>query len=67
MVKEIKDYPIILTVNEIMEILSISKRTAYDLMDQKGFPCIRIGEKLKRVNRDAFFEWIDKQSTKSED
>ncbi len=61
--KRKEDYPLILTVKEVMEILSISKRTAYDLMDQEGFPCIRIGEKLKRVNRDAFFEWIQKSAS----
>lgn len=58
--KRKEDYPLVLTVNEVMEILGIGRRKAYELMDQPGFPCIRIGEKLKRVNRDAFFEWIEK-------
>lgn len=61
--KRKEDYPLILTVNEVMEILGIGKRVAYELMDQPGFPCIRIGEKLKRVNRDMFFEWIDKSAS----
>lgn len=55
-----EDYPLILTVNEVMEILRIGKKVAYALMDEPGFPCIRIGPKIKRVNRDAFFEWIEK-------
>jgi hypothetical protein len=43
-----------------MEILGIGKRIAYELMDQQGFPVVRIG-RLKKVNRDAFFNWIDQQ------
>jgi excisionase family DNA binding protein len=53
------DYPIVLTVKEVMEILHIGKRIAYALMDHADFPTIRIG-KLKRVNRDSFFNWIEK-------
>jgi excisionase family DNA binding protein len=52
-VKRKEDYPIVLTVKEVMEILGIGKRIAYELMDQTDFPTVRIG-KLKRVNRDAF-------------
>jgi excisionase family DNA binding protein len=59
-VKRKEDYPIILTVKEIMEILGIGTRIAYELMDQKDFPTVKIG-RLKRVNRDSFFEWIDQQ------
>lgn len=59
------DYPLVLTVKEVMEILGIGRRKAYALMDQTDFPCIKIGEKLKRVNRDAFFDWMDKQSKAS--
>jgi predicted DNA-binding transcriptional regulator AlpA len=59
-VKRKEDYPLVLTVADIMEILGIGKRVAYALMDQTNFPTVRIG-KLKRVNRDSFFEWIVKQ------
>jgi excisionase family DNA binding protein len=43
----------VLTITEITEILRIGKRVAYELMEQKDFPTIKIG-RLKRVNRDAF-------------
>ncbi|OJH16016.1 DNA-binding protein [Bacillus obstructivus] len=58
------DYPMVLTVKEIMEILHIGRRVAYELMDQEGFPTIRIGSKLKRVNRDQFFIWLESQGNK---
>jgi excisionase family DNA binding protein len=59
-VKRKEDYPLVLTVIDIMEILGIGKRIAYELMDRTDFPTVRIG-KLKRVNRDMFFEWIEQQ------
>lgn len=59
--KSKEDYPLILKVSDIQEILQIGKRIAYELMDKEEFPCIKIG-KLKRVNRDKFFEWLDEQS-----
>jgi hypothetical protein len=51
------DYPLVLTVKEVREILHIGQRVAYALMDRTDFPTIKIG-KLKRVNRDSFFDWI---------
>jgi excisionase family DNA binding protein len=59
-VKRKEDYPLILTVKDIQEILGIGKRVAYELMERNDFPMVRIG-RLKRVNRDSFFNWIDQQ------
>jgi excisionase family DNA binding protein len=60
--KRKEDYPLVLTVNEIMEILGVGKRVAYELMDMKDFPCVKVGPRLKRVNREAFFAWLEQQS-----
>lgn len=54
-----EEFPLILTVKEVMEILGIGKAAAYELMDSEGFPCIKIG-RLKKVNRDLFFDWLNK-------
>ncbi len=56
----INDYPIMLKVNHVAEVLGISSRKAYDIMDQKGFPLVKIGRK-KVVPRDAFFNWLEKE------
>jgi predicted DNA-binding transcriptional regulator AlpA len=37
------DYPIVLTVNEVMEILRIGKRVAYMLMNRTDFPTKKMG------------------------
>lgn len=55
---EIKDYPILLTVVEVAEILGCSKRVAYEIMDMPTFPLIRI-RRSKRVNREDFFAWLE--------
>ena len=52
--------PLILQAEDIASILGISKNGAYELMKQKGFPVIQVG-RLKRVNRDAFFKWMEQQ------
>lgn len=51
-------YPMLLTSNEVAKILGVSKRVAYEVMERKDFPLIRI-RRLKRVNRDSFFEWLN--------
>ena len=40
------DYPIMLKVDHVAEVLGISQRKAYDIMDQKGFPLVK-SEKRK--------------------
>lgn len=63
--KDIKDYPLVLNVKHIMEILGVSNRVAYELMKQKDFPVMSInGPKgSKRIPRNLFFEWIHKSAT----
>ncbi|MCF2717427.1 helix-turn-helix domain-containing protein [Paenibacillus sp. UKAQ_18] len=56
----VEGYPIILKVTEVAEILGISRRVAYDILDRNGFPLVRIG-RCKRVSRTAFFNWLEDQ------
>ncbi|WP_409297704.1 helix-turn-helix domain-containing protein [Peribacillus sp. SCS-26] len=56
-VKEVNDYPVILTAEHVAEILNISKQVAYEVMERKGFPLIRVG-RFKRVQRESFFSWL---------
>ena len=55
-----KDYPIILTVKHMQEILGIGKHSAYDLMKREDFPSFKVGKQL-RVERDKFFEWMEQE------
>ncbi|MFS0782078.1 helix-turn-helix domain-containing protein [Bacillus sp. 1P06AnD] len=58
--KTIEDYPMMLTAAEISEILMVSKPTAYEIMEHKSFPLIKIG-RSKRVLKSKFFEWLSQQ------
>ncbi|MBR8644210.1 helix-turn-helix domain-containing protein [[Brevibacterium] frigoritolerans] len=60
MPKNIEDYPMILTAVHLSEILCVSKPTAYELMEQKSFPLIKIG-RSKRVLKNEFFQWLSQQ------
>ncbi|KYG28134.1 helix-turn-helix domain-containing protein [Alkalihalobacillus trypoxylicola] len=57
--KKVEDYPIFLKAKHIQEILGVSQRHAYEIMELKDFPLIRMGRN-KRVNRDEFFSWVNK-------
>ncbi|CAB4128107.1 hypothetical protein UFOVP103_20 [uncultured Caudovirales phage] len=58
--KEQTDYPLILSVPQIAEIMQCSEYLARNLMTTKGFPLVRmgVGGKIKRVGRDSFFKWL---------
>ncbi|MED0670400.1 helix-turn-helix domain-containing protein [Aneurinibacillus aneurinilyticus] len=59
--KTVEDYPLVLTAKHICEILSISKPTAYELMKRTDFPTLPIPGRIRRVQRDAFFRWMEGQ------
>jgi glycyl-tRNA synthetase beta subunit len=63
-VKNITDYPVILTAEHVAEILEISKQVAYEVMESQDFPLIRVN-RFKRVNREAFFRWLDSKAAKA--
>lgn len=46
------------TAAEIAEVLRCSKRVAYELMEEKGFPLIRV-RRSKYVRQDEFFKWLN--------
>ena len=48
------------TVNEIQDILGISRNTAYALIKGGEFRSIRIGSHI-RVSRKSFDTWLDEQ------
>lgn len=51
----------ILTVEQMAEVLQISRSYAYQLAHQRGFPVVRLGRVL-RVPRAALEAWLEKQA-----
>ena len=48
------------TVDEIQDILSISKPSAYNLVKSGLFRYVRIGGSI-RISKKSFDEWLDQQ------
>ena len=53
-----EEYPLVMKPQHVAEVMGISKRIAYDVMELPGFPLIRI-RKIKMVAREAFFTWLE--------
>lgn len=49
------------TVAEVMEILDVSRKKAYELCNSGYFKIVRIGRSI-RVSKSSFDEWLDNQS-----
>ena len=47
-----------LKVEEVKDILGISRASAYNLARSKDFPSIRVGKRLV-IPKEAFFRWMD--------
>lgn len=48
------------TVDEIQDILGISRTSAYNLVKKDLFRCVRIGGTI-RISQKSFDEWLDQQ------
>jgi excisionase family DNA binding protein len=55
----------ILTVRDVQDEYGIAKNTAYDFVNQKGFPAIRFGKTI-RIPRKALEQWLAKQFESTE-
>ena len=61
--EEFNKLPMLLTVMDVKNILRIGKNSAYELINQKNFPILRISERKIRIPKDEFVKWI-KTNTK---
>lgn len=56
-----EDYPLVLTAEHVADILGVSLRRAYEIMETEHFPLKRVGVR-KYVTRERFFEWLETAS-----
>ncbi len=54
----INDYPEVLSVKDIQEILGIGRRQAYELVNSGQFHAVRIGKSIK-VSKNVFLNWLN--------
>ena len=54
----VEEYPDILTVKEVMEVLGISRNTAYYLIQSGEMPAFKIGKKLWRIRKKDLADYL---------
>lgn len=59
---EWENLPLSLKLDQVAEVLGISRKVAYDLARQPGFPVVRIGEKRLIVPRELLRNWLQKNA-----
>jgi predicted DNA-binding transcriptional regulator AlpA len=58
MYKNYNNYPDILNVSDIQEILGIGRKQAYELVHSDKFHVINIGRRIK-VSKNVLLKWIE--------
>ena len=61
--KSYDELPLFLQADLISDVLGISISSAYELVHEKGFPALRIGNRIV-VPRDKFIQWVDENTSK---
>lgn len=54
----LKNYPLVLTVPELADVLHIGRNATYDLVNSGEIRCIRIGRSI-RIPQSALLEYLD--------
>ena len=55
------ELPLFLSVKLVAQTLGVGRATAYELMNEKDFPAIRIGSRIV-VPKEKFRQWVEEQT-----
>ncbi len=55
------DLPLFLNASLVAQVLGVSISTAYELMNEPGFPVLRVGSRMV-VPKEKFIRWTEEQS-----
>ena len=58
-VKSYEELPLFLNAQTVANVLGVSPSSAYELMHEKDFPSLRIGNRLV-VPKDHFQSWVER-------
>ncbi len=62
--KNFEDLPLTLKVEQVAEVLGVSRKVAYNLAKRRDFPAVRVGEKRLVIPRDRFIQWLNENADK---
>lgn len=60
--KSYEELPLFLNAQMVAKLLGISPSSSYELMHGKGFPVLRVGNRLV-VPKEKFRQWVEEQIT----
>lgn len=60
--KSYEELPLFLNAEMVAKLLGISHSSSYELMHEKGFPVLRVGNRLV-VPKEKFRQWVEEQIT----
>ena len=59
--KNYDELPLFLNAKILAKVLGIAPSSAYELMHEKGFPVLKVGNRLL-VEKSKFKEWIERNT-----
>ena len=59
--KSYDDLPLFLNARMVAQVLGVSISTAYELLNDPGFPMLRVGSRMV-VPKEKFIQWAEGQS-----
>ena len=60
--KSYEELPLFLNAQMVAKLLGISPSSSYELMHEKGFPVLRVGNRLV-VPKEKFRQWVEEHIT----
>lgn len=58
--KSYEELPLFLNAEMVARLLGISPSSAYELMHEKGFPVLRVGNRMV-VPKEKFRQWVEEK------
>lgn len=59
--KSYDDLPLFLNASLVSQVLGVSISTAYELLNEPGFPVLRVGSRMV-VPKEKFMQWAEHHS-----
>ena len=60
-IKNFDELPLFLNAATVAKVLGIAPSSAYELMHEKDFPAMRIGNRIV-VPKEAFIRWVERHT-----
>ena len=63
--KSYDELPLFLNVELVAKVLGVSPSSSYELMHEKDFPALRIGNRIV-VPKEKFIQWVDAHTARGD-